>query len=128
MSTETKTKKHTVWVKRVVLVNGQASGKGRPSEGVKGTRTCVYIQAPKGVGVGRVEYGQHIAQTSERPYNPAKNKDQRPQFKRTNLSALKPVIVNQPEPVAAEPVAVNIPTPEVVAVVTETVETAPAAA
>ena len=112
MNTTTKNhKKHTVWVKRVVLVDGQPSTKGRPSQNVKGTRTCVYIQAPRGVGVGQVQYGQHIAQTSERPFNPNKNKDQRPQFKRTNLSALKPVAVNQPE--LAAPSVDNLPPVEV---------------
>jgi hypothetical protein len=107
MKTEKKTKT-TVWVKRVVLVNGEAATKGRPNKELKGSRTCVYIQAPKGVGVAKVQFGQHVAATRERPYNPAKNKDQRPQFKRTLLRALVPVggeavAVNQPEITVAEP-------------------------
>lgn len=92
MSTKTKSSKQTVWVRRVVLVDGHPVGKGRPSKDTKGTRTCLYIQAPKGVGVGKVEYGQHVAESKERPYNPTKNKDQRPQFKRTLIRALTPVV------------------------------------
>ena len=103
--------KSTLWVKRVVLVNGLASGKGRPAAGVKKTRTCLYIQPPKGIPVQKAVYGQHVAETSERPYNPAKNADQRKQFKRTLIRTLKPVTAPElvavalPEPV----VAVNVP-------------------
>jgi hypothetical protein len=89
--------KSTLWVKRVVLVNGLASGKGRPAIGIKKTRTCLYIPLKE-------TFGTHTRATNERPYNPAKNADQRKQFKRTNISALKPIAVATPDPV----VAVNV--------------------
>jgi hypothetical protein len=89
--------KSTLWVKRVVLVDGQPSGKGRPSREVKRTRTCLYIPLKE-------SYGSHTKATAERPYNPSKNDAQRKQFKRTRMSELVAVKV-----VATAPVAVNAP-------------------
>jgi len=110
--------KSTLWVKRVVLVNGLASGKGRPATGVKKTRTCLYIPLKE-------TFGTHTRATNERPYNPAKNADQRKQFKRTNISALKPVIalepvtlpelLDAPDPVVAVNVADIVSVPAVTA-------------
>jgi hypothetical protein len=110
--------KNTVWVKRVVMANGEPVTKGRPTKETNKARTCLYIQAPKGMGVGKVTYGAHIAQSTERPYNPKKNADQRRQFKRTLVRTLTPyhppVAVNA-EPVTVEAVAVEpVSTPEVV--------------
>lgn len=88
--------KSTLWVKRVVLVDGKPSGKGRPNKSVKASRTCLYIPLKE-------TFETRTKASSERPYNPAKNADQRKQFKRTNLASLKPV-----QPLApAAPVAVN---------------------
>lgn len=88
--------KSTLWVKRIVLVNGVQSGKGRPSKEVNKTRTCLYIPLKE-------SFGDHTRATSERPYNPAKNADQRKQFKRTLIRALKPVALSEPV------VTVNVP-------------------
>lgn len=95
--------KSTLWVKRIVLVNGIQSGKGRPRKEVNRTRTCLYIPLKE-------TFGAHTRATSKRPYNPTKNADQRKQFKRTLIRALKPVAL--PEPV----VSVNVNPADIVSV------------
>lgn len=99
--------KSTLWVKRIVLVNGIQSGKGRPAKEVNRTRTCLYIPLKE-------TFGTHTRATSERAYNPTKNADQRKQFKRTLIRALKSVAlpVALPEPV----VSVNVNPADIVSV------------
>jgi hypothetical protein len=99
--------KSTMWVRRVVLADGQPVGKGRPNLGVKSSRTCLFIPLKE-------TFGAHTRATTERPYNPAKNQDQRKQFKRTTLSALKPVVVSAIAPVEAVEVNAEITAPEAV--------------
>jgi hypothetical protein len=103
--------KSTLWVKRIVLVNGEQSGKGRPAKGVKNSRTCLYIPLKE-------TFGEHSRATSERPYNPTKNADQRKQFKRTLIRALKPVLALEP---VTYPEVADLPEP----VVTVNVESTP---
>ena len=96
--------KSTLWVKRIVLVDGNQSGKGRPAKTVAKSRTCLYIPI-------REHFGNHTKASAERPYNPSKNQDQRKQFKRTNMSALKVVgsAVSAVEVPISPAVAVNLP-------------------
>jgi hypothetical protein len=94
----TKQMKSTLWVKRIVLVNGKQSGKGRPSKDTIKDRTCLYIPI-------RENYGNHTKASIERPYDPKRNANQRPQFKRTNMSALKAVGQPQALPVVMSPEA-----------------------
>jgi hypothetical protein len=96
--------KSTLWVKRIVLVNGKQSGKGRPAKDTVKSRTCLYIPI-------RENWGNHTKASIERPYDPKRNANQRPQFKRTNMSALKPVGLPVAPPTAGEQptVAVNLP-------------------
>ena len=123
MSTETKTKKRsklTLWVNRIVLLNGEPVGKGRPNKYEKKTRTCLYIPISQ-------SYGSHTLASLEREYNPGSNPEQRKQFKRTTKASLKPVVREE-----APVVAVNEPEAPVEAVKTAeatapaVVESAPA--
>lgn len=114
--------KSTMWVKRVTLLNGIPTGKGRPGRDEKKVRTCVYIPLKE-------SFGSHTRATAEKPYNPSKNESQRRQFKRTNISNLIVVAASTPAVAdstpAVETVAVNeAPAVEATPVVETPAETA----
>lgn len=107
--------KNTLWVKRVVLLNGTPVGKGRPSKNEKKVRTCLYIPLSE-------DFGSHTRATAEREYNPSKNDSQRKQFKRTNVSTLIAITPATPATDAAEAVSVNQPAEAMTAPAVENTE------